>query len=368
MVTSAMLDDWLDGVRCRVNDKQFDFLELVVDRVKAEYNLPRASPSACPSAGSEPLRYLLHGPPGTGKSHALSYIKELFDKIGLEQGLDWEVVAFQNSNAAALGGLTIHAAFGFKQCQRSNEDQAISPEVVKRAAHWRWLFVDEISLVPANLFALMDRRLREIKASADEWKTDAQGRARPFGGVNILASGDFGQLPPVSGGYLADIPAHLKGEQLAAKRSPDALQDAGRVLLWDEFQGVVELTERERCKDSWWNEVTDQLRDSNLSPENHKYLHGVPVAGCRLSHEERVSRRRVITGPDDERLHEPRFQEAPAVVATNDSKYQINKDRARKYAGDADAELRWSIAKDVASSEVLKKEYCDKHRKLRRLV
>ena len=369
MITAELLDDWLEGAQCSVNEKQLEFLELVVDRIKTEYNLPRRPLPARGRAGREPMRYLLHGPPGTGKSHVLHYVKELFDLIRLQQGVDWEILAYQNSNASDLGGRTIHAAFGFKQ-HGASLDQSISAETVKGMAHWRWLFVDEISLVPASLLAMMDHRLREIKADADEWKLDPQGRARPFGGVNILTSGDFEQLPPVAGGYLAEVPDGLlrePGEPAPAGRVKDPLSDLGKTLMWEEFQGVIELTERERCKDDWWNEVTDQLRTGRLSEDNWKYLHGKPVEGCALSAEERASRRRVILGATDPRLQEAKFQEAPAVVASNDSKYQINKDRAKKYARDTGAALRWSIAKDVASSEALKAEYCDKARKIRRL-
>ena len=364
-----LLDDWLEGTRCAVKEKQLQFLELMVDRVKAEYNLPRRPLPSGTGAGREPMRYLLHGPPGTGKSHVLRYVKELFDLIGLRQGVDWEILAYQNSNASDLGGRAIHAAFGFSQYGASR-DQGISAEIVKGMAHWRWLFVDEISLVPASMLAMMDQRLREIKADADEWKLDHQGKARSFGGVNILASGDFEQLPRVGGGYLADVPDHLlrePGEQAPAGQVKDPYGELGKALMWGDFQGVIELTERERCKDDWWNEVSDQIRSGRLSENNWKYLHGKPVDGCSLSPEERASRRRVIAGPNDPRLRETKFQEAPAVVASNDSKYQINKDRAKKYARDTGAALRWSVAKDVASCETLKAEHCDKARKIRRL-
>ena len=126
---------------------------------------------------------------------------------------------------------------------------------------------------------------------------------------------------------------------------------------------MVELTERERCKDPWWNEVTDEFRACRLSDKNYDDLHGIPVEGCQLSPEERASRRRVLTGPEDPRLHLPKFQEAPLRVANNDSKYQINKDRAVKYAKDVSAEQRWAQATDVASSNALKAEVCDKDRK-----
>ena len=102
-----------------------------------------------------------------------------------------------------------------------------------------------------------------------------------------------------------------------------------------------------------------------LSDDNINYLHGKPVEGCQLSAEERASRRRVITGPDDPRLRLPRFQEAPLIVANNDAKYQVNKLRAKKYARDAGAQLRWSPAKDVASSEALQAQVCNKDCKIK---
>ena len=109
------------------------------------------------------------------------------------------------------------------------------------------------------------------------------------------------------------------------------------------------------------------MRANRLSDDNYNYLLGIPVEGCQLSAEERASRYRLISGPDDPRLQLPKFQEAPVIVANNDSKYQINKDRAKKYAKDAGAVLRWSIAKDVASSEALQAQVCDKDRKTKTL-
>ena len=222
--------------------------------------------------------------------------------------------------------------------------------------------------VPLFLLAQLEQRVRQVKPSADAWKHDPDsGEQRPFGGINLVLIGDFKQLPPPQGGYLADIPhRHMLGP-IDPTKAPDPMADAGKTLMWQDIQGSVELTERERCKDEWWNEVTDELRACKLSDKNYKYLHGLPVEGCQLSPEERASRRRVITGPDDPRLQLPKFLEAPLIVANNDSKYQVNKDRARKYARDAGAELRWAPAKDVASSEALQAQICDKDRKIKRL-
>ena len=365
-VSTASLQEWLEETRPKVNQEQFRFLALVLDRILVELGLRAPEASVRDASGEEPLRYLLHGPPGTGKSHVLKFVEELFEKVGYKKGLDWQLVAFQAANATDLSGETIHHAMAFSinfRCQ----NEPMAPGQAKRAAHWRWLFIDEISMVPANLFAKTEQRLRETKPAADRWKRAVDGKDRPFAGINVVLVGDFNQLPPPQGGYLADIPRHhLLGPNSSAK-APDVMAEAGRLLLWEEIEGVVELTERERCKDGWWNQVTDQLRAGNLSQKNWKFVHGEPVEGCQLSAEERASRCRVITGPDDERLKAPRFQEAEAIVANNDAKYQINKDRAKRYARDAGAELRWAIAKDVASVEVLQVQLCDKDRKIKSL-
>ena len=368
-MTRALVEDWLDGARGQVNEEQFHFLQLLADRLMVESGLKAAADSIRGDKGAEPLRYLLHGPPGTGKSHVCKFVKELFALVNMKEGIDYQFTAFQATNAVDLEGDTIHHAFSLSRDGRS--DEPMKPEAAKRMAMWRWLFIDEVSLVPANLLTRAEHRLQEVKPQTDEFKCsgrDGIGQsALPFAGINVVFIGDFKQLPPPQGGYLADVlHAHQIGPGSASKAS-DPLADAGRKLMWEDVQGIVELTERERCKDAWWNQVTDELRAANLTEETSRYLHGKPVEGCCLPPAERVSRQRVITGPDDPRLQEPKFQEAPVIVANNDAKYQINKDRAKKHAQDTGVELRWAIAKDVASSEVLRSEMCDKDRKLKRL-
>ena len=364
-VTLALIEDWLDGTRGRVNTKQFDFLQLVANRLMVECRLKDPQDSLRED-GAEPLRYMLHGPPGTGKSHVAKFVKQLFRLVGMQEGIDYQFVAFQATNAVDLEGVTMHNAFFLNPFSRA-EEKAMTPEKAKRMAYWRWVFIDEISLVPADLFARAEHRLQEVKPQTDEWKQDREnkGSTRPFAGVNVVLIGDFKQLPPPQGGYLADVPHALKVGPHCTSKAPDPLADAGKKLMWEEVEGMIELDERQRCNDEWWNEVTEEIRAGKLSDKNHRYLLGLPVEGCRLSAEERASRRRVITGPDDPRLLEARFQEAPVIVANNDAKYQINKDRAKKFARDTGQKLRWAIAKDVASAEALQSQMCDKDRKIK---
>lgn len=137
-----MFEDWLESARSKLNEMQLRFAQLVAARVMVEFGLPPVEGLALEPG---PLRYLLHGPPGTGKSHVLKLVQELFQLVGLQKGLDWQFLAFQATNAADLGGDTIHHACSFNLSARSFE-QAMRPEAAKRMAYWRWLFIDEISL------------------------------------------------------------------------------------------------------------------------------------------------------------------------------------------------------------------------------
>ena len=365
-LTKAAVQAWLDSDRVRdlTNAKQKEFLELVADRVMVEEGLITKEESIRKSM--EPFVWLLHGPPGTGKSHVLTLIRELFDVIaGYTYGLEYEVAAYQAVNAADLQGKTMHKAFGWKRYgERASE--AAAREAHKRMAHWRWLILDEISLVDAKLLGQAERDLREVIPAASRWKTNREGQARAFGGINIIFTGDFHQLPPPAGIYLADVP-RCRLDPNGEKNPEHALADHAKEIFWGgEVKGITELEVRERCKDSWWNEVVDQTRAGRLSEDNWRYLHGFPVEGCTLSEEERLSRQRVITSSQDPRLQEPKFKEAMAVVANNDARYQINKDRAKRYSQEAKTPLYWSTARDEASTPALQEADCSRDAKVRR--
>ncbi|CAJ1366039.1 unnamed protein product, partial [Effrenium voratum] len=91
--------------------------------------------------------------------------------------------------------------------------------------------------------------------------------------------------------------------------------------------------------DDWWNKVVDELRRGELSEENWRYLHGKPVEGCRLTAAERES-------PGDPRLGDEKFRWAD-------------------YSRASESPLRWSVALDAPSAEVLQKQECDKAARVR---
>ena len=367
-VTKQAVEEWLNSERIRklTNPKQKEFLELMAEQVMVEAGL--ITEGQAKRKSSEPLIWLLHGPPGTGKSHVLFLLREFFDQVvGYMYGLDYEVAAYQAVNAADLQGKTMHKAFGWKKYGEP-ASEAAAREAHKRMAVWRWLILDEISLVDAKLLGQAERDLREVKAANDQWKTNRAGVVRPFGGINVIFTGDFHQLPPPAGIYLADVPRSLL-DPSGDKPAEHVLADYGKELFWKgTVQGITELEERERCKDHWWNEVVDQKRAGQLSDSNWRYLHGFPVEGCTLSEEERLSRQRVITSFADPRLQEEKFKHAMAVVANNDARYQINKDRAKRYSQEARTPLYWSAAQDTASTPALQEADCSHEAKIRRVA
>ena len=83
----------------------------------------------------EPLLWLLHGGPGTGKSHVLNFVRrELFQQLlGYVQGIDFQVTAFQATNVADISGQTLHQAFGLNR-DKSCLDTTCRPDTARRIA------------------------------------------------------------------------------------------------------------------------------------------------------------------------------------------------------------------------------------------
>ena len=63
-----------------------------------------------------------------------------------------QVAAFQALNAADIRGRTLHNACGLG-VDAAALDCAVSQEAAKRMSYWRWLVVDEVSMVNARLLA-----------------------------------------------------------------------------------------------------------------------------------------------------------------------------------------------------------------------
>ena len=179
--------------------------------------------------------------------------------------------------AEQLDGDTIHHALGLNWNGAGNGiSEAKLLELCARTLQWRWLFIDEISMVSAELLARLELRCRELVRDISARKfASNRGDARCFGGLNVCVSGDLWQLPPPRGTFLGDVPWEMI-TKCSSKKLVQTIH--GQELIWGYgghgVQGVTELVQCERNHDEWLQELQDQLRHGQLSDENHALLHG----------------------------------------------------------------------------------------------
>jgi len=156
------------------------------------------------------------------------------------------------------------------------DDQKGERDLRRRLILWRWLIIDEVSMVSARLLAEIDMRLRDAARSIGSHKCRSNGDDRPFGGLNVLLVGDFWQLEPSEGGSLGAVPTEFIQGGRKAKPRPDI--EHGQSLLWarteNSAHGVSEVHTNERNKDAWLQEVQDEIRHGRLSFNNWCFLHG----------------------------------------------------------------------------------------------
>ncbi|KAL7327386.1 DNA helicase [Mucor circinelloides] len=128
------------------------------------------------------------GSAGTGKSVLL---RAIIAKLRSTYGSALAVTASTGIAACNINGCTLHSFGGIGLGTEKVEELAAKVEF-NRKARDRWretkvLIIDEISMVDADLFDKMDYIAKRVRHS------DA-----PFGGIQMIVTGDFFQLPPVN--------------------------------------------------------------------------------------------------------------------------------------------------------------------------
>lgn len=183
------------------------------------------------------------GSAGTGKTYLLNkytfYLKS--------RKIIPTIVAPTGIAASHLQGQTIHSFFSLG-IRNEIDDEYIESLVEKKYLQTRFsklkvLIVDEISMVSPEMFSAMDRILRAFKKNNI-----------PFGGVQIILSGDFFQLPPISREHK---------DKRFAWQSPS----------WKELQlKTCYLQEKFRQDDSVLIGILDEIRSGNVSSNSYDIL------------------------------------------------------------------------------------------------
>ncbi len=131
---------------------------------------------------------LLTGPAGAGKTYVLNQ----FIKIAKHEGKHVSVTATTGLAATHLGGTTIHswAGIGVTDYIPQGFAEHIAKgrrEIIEKTDV---LIIDEISMLHDFRLDMVDEACRLVRKEPDI----------PFGGIQVIMSGDFFQLPPINRG------------------------------------------------------------------------------------------------------------------------------------------------------------------------
>ena len=187
----------------------------------------------------------LTGSAGAGKTYTLNqYINYL-----KARKVTVAITASTGIAATHMNGMTIHtwAGIGIKD--------AISEDELKRMKERKYLkehlenaqvlIIDEISMLHAKQLNLVNKVLKYFKESEE-----------PFGGIQVIAAGDFFQLPPVG-----------KKEE----RNRDKFCFMSDAWVEAKFR-VCYLTEQHRQGNDYLNDILNAIRAQNISPEHIQAL------------------------------------------------------------------------------------------------
>ncbi len=175
----------------------------------------------------------LTGPPGSGKTFLLNeYIKYL-----RKNHVAVSITASTGIAATHMGGTTLHSWSGLGIREEADETEAKKicekGYVRKKIKNSHVLIIDEISMIKASQFEAVNKICQF-----------ARRNPRPFGGLQIVCSGDFFQLPPV-------------------QRDGKKIEFVNESDIWKKMEmKICYLHEQHRTKDKNLHLILNHIRDN----------------------------------------------------------------------------------------------------------
>ncbi|MFW1859665.1 AAA family ATPase [Acinetobacter defluvii] len=188
----------------------------------------------------------LTGSAGAGKTYTLNqYINYL--KV---RKVPVAITASTGIAATHMNGMTIHtwAGIGIKDILSDDDLKRMKERkyLKEHLENAQVLIIDEISMLHAKQLNLVNQVLKYFKESDDA-----------FGGIQVIAAGDFFQLPPVG-----------KNDE----KNRDKFCFMSNAWVEAKFR-VCYLTEQHRQDDSALNDVLNAIRAQNIQPQHLQALH-----------------------------------------------------------------------------------------------
>ncbi len=181
----------------------------------------------------------LTGAAGAGKTYVLNEYINYLKKHNVGIG----ITASTGIAATHLNGMTIHSwsGIGIKDYLSDWDLDAMTQRkpLVKRITNTDVLIIDEVSMLRPEILDMIEMVLRTIK-----------GVNEPFGGIQIVLSGDFFQLPPVVRGM--------------SESSEGMFVDSSQAWRMGDFR-VCYLSEQFRQKDGTLLTLLNDIRSTEIS-------------------------------------------------------------------------------------------------------
>lgn len=284
--------------------------------------------------GGPQLTMYVGGVGGTGKSHVVNSVLRLFDLLGKRDNV--LVAAPTGAAAILIGGHTIHSL-----TMLPNGPGRDMQELCRIWEGVDYLILDEISMIGARFLSQLNARLLRARGY-DESKTDM-----PFGGINVIFTGDFGQLrpvrnPPLYSHSLVNNPAL---EDCEKKGGISALMG---VYLWRTVSKVVLLKVNQRqAGDKQYADTLARIRVGNAKTSD---ADGTPTDFSSLK-TRYIDR---LNADASEAL--TRFQNAPIIVGRKMLRDLLNLRIMSHYARRDGADIHLYHAKDKIAGQLVSAE------------
>lgn len=175
------------------------------------------------------------GSAGTGKSTLIEFYKRYCNQRGVKIAL----TSTTGISALLINGTTIHSFAGIKTGNVSIGQVLSNKFAVKNWKEVEVLVIDEISMLKPEIFELLNNIAKAIRQNE-----------QPFGNIQIVATGDFAQLPPV----------YIEEETKFCFESP----------IWDEIfpiTNIIHLKQIMRQSDNEFKKCLQEIRANTPSEE-----------------------------------------------------------------------------------------------------